>query len=88
MNLGSNAIKYNVHGGNVVFSATLNPEGRVTLMVEDSGIGMSPEQLAHLYEPFNRLGRESLKVGFSGLAWPGPERPPIPAWPTLAAARC
>ena len=67
LNLGSNAIKYNVHGGKVVFSATLNPDGRVTLIIEDSGIGMSPEQLAHLYEPFNRLGRESMKVQGVGL---------------------
>lgn len=67
LNLGSNAVKYNVHGGSVVFSAALNPAGRVTLLVEDSGIGMSAEQLTHLYEPFNRLGRESLKVQGVGL---------------------
>ena len=75
LNLRSDAIKYNVNRGSAVCAALLNPDG---------GIGMSLEQLTPLYEPFNRLGRESLKVGFSGLAWPGlawpgPERPPIPA---------
>ncbi|TAK78561.1 MAG: response regulator [Aquabacterium sp.] len=57
LNLLSNAIKYNRRGGSVTLSATA--EGAATrFSVSDTGLGMSPSQLAHLFEPFNRLGRE------------------------------
>lgn len=57
LNLISNALKYNKPGGAV--KVTIEPEGSATrIRVADDGLGMSPEQLAHLYEPFNRLGRE------------------------------
>jgi signal transduction histidine kinase len=31
----------------------------VVLWVWNEGVGMTPEQLARLYEPFNRLGRNA-----------------------------
>ncbi|WP_225861290.1 PAS domain S-box protein [Ideonella benzenivorans] len=59
LNLLSNAIKYNHPGGCVEVEAWADAPGdRLCLRVTDTGMGMSPEQLAHLYEPFNRLGRE------------------------------
>jgi signal transduction histidine kinase len=67
LNLGSNAIKYNVHGGSVVFRAAPAGPGRVRLCIEDTGIGLSDQQLEHLFEPFNRLGREDLRVPGLGL---------------------
>jgi PAS domain S-box-containing protein len=67
LNLGSNAIKYNVHGGSVRFTADEAPSGRIRLAVEDTGIGMSETQREHLFEPFNRLGREGSKVEGVGL---------------------
>ena len=67
LNVGSNAVKYNVHGGTVSFRVTAGRTGRVEISVRDSGIGMSDEQLGHLYEPFNRLGREALAVSGVGL---------------------
>lgn len=67
LNLGSNAIKYNVRGGTVVFRATPAGPGRVQLCIEDTGIGLSDRQLEHLFEPFNRLGREDLHVPGQGL---------------------
>lgn len=33
-------------------------EPQVHVVVEDSGVGMSSAQLAQLFTPFNRLGRE------------------------------
>jgi PAS domain S-box-containing protein len=66
INVLSNAIKYNRAGGAVDIHAGLS-DGRITLEVQDSGIGMTPEQLEHLYEPFNRLGRERGEVEGSGI---------------------
>jgi len=66
INLLSNAIKYNRIGGSVDIHAGLS-DGRITLELQDSGIGMTPEQLEHLYEPFNRLGRERGEIEGSGI---------------------
>ena len=53
-NLLSNAIKYNRDNGSV--DITLRAEdGVVAIAVRDSGRGLGPEQLLHLFEPFNRL---------------------------------
>ena len=57
LNLLSNAVKYNRSGGSVTLSARAEG-GAVRFSVSDTGLGMSPTQLAHLFEPFNRLGRE------------------------------
>lgn len=65
-NLVSNAIKYNRPGGEVRLS--LGADVRWTrIEVHDTGIGMSPAQQAHLFEPFNRLGAEQLKISGHGL---------------------
>jgi signal transduction histidine kinase len=32
---------------------------RVHISVEDTGQGMTPEQMAQLFQPFNRLGKEA-----------------------------
>jgi len=62
LNVLSNAIKYNRDGGRVHVEA--QPVGtEVLIRVTDTGRGMSPEQLRHLYEPFNRLGRQSEGAG-------------------------
>lgn len=58
INLLSNAIKYNRTPGWI--RVTLGEDGEsVWLSVADSGIGLTSEQLAHLFEPFNRLGAEN-----------------------------
>lgn len=35
-----------------------NTAGRLRISVKDSGAGLSAEKLAHLFQPFNRLGQE------------------------------
>ena len=66
INLLSNAIKYNRPGGRVEVNVSF--EGELTLIdVDDTGLGMSAEQLQHLYEPFNRLGRERHGIEGTGL---------------------
>jgi len=59
INLLSNAIKYNVTGGTVVVDCNENAPGRIRICVTDTGAGLSPENLAQLFQPFNRLGQES-----------------------------
>jgi len=59
INLLSNAIKYNQAGGAVVVECVMRGEGRVRVSVRDTGAGLAPEQLAQLFQPFNRLGQES-----------------------------
>ena len=65
-NLVSNGIKYNRPGGWLNLQ-TGHDAHKVWLAVGDSGIGMTPLQLAHLFEPFNRLGAERLAVVGHGL---------------------
>ena len=57
LNLLSNAIKYNHDGGQVTVSA--GPEdGHAVISVADTGPGIPVSQQRHLFEPFNRLGRD------------------------------
>lgn len=59
INLLSNAIKYNKPRGTVVVTCIVKPPGRIRIGVEDSGEGLSPEKIAQLFQPFNRLGQEA-----------------------------
>ena len=58
-NLLHNAIKYNKPAGMVYMGCTLVSANSIRISVRDSGLGLSPEQLGQLFQPFNRLGRES-----------------------------
>jgi signal transduction histidine kinase len=53
-NLLSNAIKYNQPGGNVIISAFQSDQDTVQIDITDTGIGMSPDDLSHLFERFFR----------------------------------
>lgn len=58
LNLFSNAIKYNRPGGRIAVECTMDGEGLVRISIEDTGNGLSPENLKQLFQPFNRLGQE------------------------------
>jgi signal transduction histidine kinase/ActR/RegA family two-component response regulator len=66
VNLLSNAIKYNRQGGQVKLRARREGDD-VLIQVQDTGIGMTEAQLAHLFEPFNRLGVEQSGIEGSGI---------------------
>jgi len=66
INLLSNGIKYSHAPARVSIFAS-SAAGRVELQVSDSGRGLAPEQVTHLFEPFNRLGAEHSGVDGSGL---------------------
>lgn len=64
-NLLTNAIKYNRPKGRVRIQFEAAEQGVLT--VDDTGIGMTEEQLDKLFEPFNRLGAERTDTQGSGL---------------------
>ncbi|MDD3311752.1 response regulator [Pseudodesulfovibrio sp.] len=71
LNLTGNAIKF-TRSGQVIIGAEVvaEEEQRATIRfwVQDTGIGMSPEQLADLFEPFNQADVSiSRKYGGTGL---------------------
>jgi PAS domain S-box-containing protein len=66
LNLLSNGIKYNRDGGRVHLEATKDGD-RVRLVVRDSGRGLEAGQIAHLFEPFNRLGIEREGIDGTGV---------------------
>ncbi len=66
VNLLSNAIKYNRRSGQVLVEA-LGLDDEVVISVSDTGRGMDAQQLAHLFEPFNRLGAERTPVEGTGI---------------------
>lgn len=67
LNLVSNAIKYNQAPGKVTISARELDEKQVEIVVEDTGIGMSAEELEKLYRPFTRFGERQASVEGHGV---------------------
>ncbi|HWS26572.1 MAG TPA: ATP-binding protein [Xanthomonadales bacterium] len=59
INILSNAIKYNRVGGSVKLSCMPAADDRIRISIEDTGLGLSTEKLAQLFQPFNRLGQEA-----------------------------
>jgi PAS domain S-box-containing protein len=55
----SNAIQYNRIGGTVEVTCSVGPQQRLRISVRDTGFGLSAEKIDHLFQPFNRLGRET-----------------------------
>ena len=67
LNLVSNAVKYNRDGGSVTVDVRAGANGNVRIAVQDTGAGLLPDQLASLFQPFNRLGQEAGKVEGTGI---------------------
>jgi len=70
VNLMSNAVKYNRRGGTI--TATSEEEGadRVSLVISDTGPGLSQGDLERIFVPFERLGAEQTAVEGSGIGLP------------------
>lgn len=68
MNLVDNAIRYTNPGGSVQVRVTKGPTA-ACLIVQDTGIGIAPEHLPHIFERFYRAdpARERTGSGSSGL---------------------
>lgn len=66
VNLLTNAIKYNRPQGRVMLEAmAVSPH--LVITVSDTGKGINPEHLPHLFEPFNRLGAERSGIEGTGI---------------------
>lgn len=67
INLLSNAIKYNREHGTVEIKCTASTPDHILISVKDGGMGLSEEQLANLFQPFNRLGQENCTEEGTGI---------------------
>ena len=67
INILSNAIKYNRDGGTVQLHCEASGQGRICVRIEDSGCGLSSEQLGHIFQPFDRLGQEDGLIEGNGI---------------------
>jgi signal transduction histidine kinase/ActR/RegA family two-component response regulator len=66
-NLVGNAVKF-THRGEVVLSARRTDDDRVRITLRDTGIGMTPEVLARLFEPFSQADHSfARRYGGTGL---------------------
>jgi len=54
LNLLTNAVKFTPRGGQVRVSGGVDRNGDVSVTVTDTGIGMAPDTLARLFEPFQQ----------------------------------
>jgi PAS domain S-box-containing protein len=67
LNLINNAIKYNHDGGLVRVSARLLEDKMVRICVNDSGVGISEDDIPKLFTPFERIGAEKSATEGTGL---------------------
>ena len=73
-NLISNAVKYTEPGGAVTVSLAME-ETQAVITVQDTGIGIAPDALAHLFEEFYRARpAKEYAEGSTGLGLPIAQR--------------
>lgn len=51
----SNAVKFMPDGGTVTVDASIAPDGELIVKISDMGIGISPEDMGILFQPFRQL---------------------------------
>ena len=56
LNLLSNAVRYTLEGGRVSLRVSLERDGRFCITITDTGVGMTPEDLAKALTPFQQGG--------------------------------
>ena len=72
INLGDNAVKFSNQGGTILFKVTLLDEteldARIEFKVQDTGIGITPEQHERLFRPFSQADNSTTReYGGTGL---------------------
>jgi signal transduction histidine kinase len=66
MNLLSNAIKYSPEGG-IIQVRAWGETDKILVSVSDEGIGMTPEQQTHLFQPYERMVDPERKITGTGI---------------------
>jgi signal transduction histidine kinase len=61
LNLLSNAVKATPDGGRIVVAADLSGQGRFTLTVTDTGVGMPPEMIETVFNPYDGGGNSYVR---------------------------
>jgi PAS domain S-box-containing protein len=61
-----NAVKFTPAGGNIVLTVAPDGDQQVCIRVADTGVGIAPEQMASIFQPFVQ-GDGSLSRAFDGL---------------------
>lgn len=69
INLLSNAVKYTRDGGKVVLRTRME-EMQAWFEVEDSGVGLSPEDAQRVFEKFYRVRKDAQMAPGTGLGLP------------------
>jgi two-component system phosphate regulon sensor histidine kinase PhoR len=68
LNLVSNAVKYTKEGGRVEVALTADEEkNELIVLVTDTGVGIPPEAMTHLFEKFFRVEQNKTMAKGSGL---------------------
>jgi signal transduction histidine kinase len=69
INLLSNAIKYNKDSGSIrieVQASPIKPE-HIRISVKDNGVGIAPERISGLFQPFNHVARDKSSIEGTGI---------------------
>jgi len=72
INLLTNAIKYNNQGGSIYISTSLstesdNGQSMVRISIKDTGIGIRPDDINKIFQPFERIGADKTEIEGTGL---------------------
>jgi signal transduction histidine kinase/AmiR/NasT family two-component response regulator len=70
INLASNAVKYNHHGGMIRIGYHPGLDSQIELTVTDTGPGLSAEQIERVFLPFERLEAEQHGIEGTGIGLP------------------
>jgi signal transduction histidine kinase/CheY-like chemotaxis protein len=70
INLGSNAVKYNHHGGMIRIGAKTHDGDTVDLTVSDTGPGLTGEEMSGIFVPFERLDAAERGIEGTGIGLP------------------
>lgn len=67
VNVLTNAVKYNVENGLISIGYKKSDNNHISIYISDTGKGLSAEEQAQIFEPFNRLGAEYTDIEGVGI---------------------
>ena len=67
LNLISNAVKYNHPGGSISVACRKLEDSKIQISVQDTGVGISPENLEKIFNPFHRVESKTEPIEGTGI---------------------